>query len=123
MPLTAATLGAGFLLTASIISTLSTLVLTYLLVFDGYEGVFSGLEKYAPQMLYVDAQFAFVTVFLWAATYFALNRIRWGTVMVACLFGSLLVITIPFTIPAFFLIGISKYHFTLRTPSKYLDRG
>lgn len=109
-------LGSGFLFTATVVSFVALLAVTYLLVTGNFTGLFAPVEQFAPRLLLVEIQLLFGTTFQAAGVYFALQRTHWGTVLLSCLIGSLVFITIPFTLPAFLLIAIGKYHFSLSTP-------
>lgn len=109
-------LGAGFLFTATLVSAAALLAVTYLLLTRDFSGIFAPIEQFSPRLLIVEIQLLFGTGFLAAGVYFARQRTHWGTVLLSCLVGSLVFITIPFTLPAFVLIAIGKYHFSLSTP-------
>lgn len=109
-------LGSGFLFTATLVSLTGALAVTYLLVTGDFTGLFAPVEQYAPRLFLVEFQLIFATVFQGAGVYFARRRTHWGTVLLSCLVGSLVFVTIPLTLPAFVLIGLGKYHFSLTTP-------
>ena len=110
-------LGAGFLLTSTLLTATGAASVGYLVMTGRYAGVFDPLRPYASQLVLVEVQLLLATVFQLGGLYFAKVRIRWGTVMAACFFGSLVIITLPFTIPALVLLGLGKQHFTLNTPA------
>lgn len=115
VPSTLVTLGAGFLLTASIVAVLATVAFTYLSITGSFEGVLSETERISRNSTLLIVQFIVVSAILIVGAYFARQRNHWGTVMIACAIGSLPIITLPFTIPAFILLGIGKHHFLLST--------
>lgn len=109
-------LGSGFLFTATLVSFTGAVAVTYVLITRDFTGVFAPVEQYAPRLLLVEIQLLFATVFQGAGVYFARRRTHWGTVLLSCLVGSLVFVTIPLTLPAFIMIGLGKYHFSLSTP-------
>jgi len=109
-------LGAGFLFTATLVSFVALLIVTYLLITQNYVGPLAPVEQFAPRLLLVEIQLLFGTGFQAAGVYLARRRTHWGTVLLSCLIGSLVFITLPFTVPAFILLGLGKYHFSLSTP-------
>lgn len=109
-------LGSGFLFTATLVSFVALLSVTYLLVTRDFTGFFAPVEQFAPRLVLVEIQLLFGTGFQAAGVYLALRRTHWGTVLLSCLIGSLVFITIPFTLPAFVLLALGKYHFSLSTP-------
>lgn len=103
-------LGAGALLT-------STLLTLGAAVFAGYAittGRYYGYEPY--QLGLATFQFTAVTVFQAVGVYFARRRIRWMWAMLAAIGGALTFIALPFAAVALVCIGIGKYHFALDTP-------
>lgn len=106
-------LGAGFLLTATLITVVLTGIVTYPLITGDYTGPFRSLRKYSSQLILVELQLLFATLFQAGGTYFAWHRSHWGTVLLSCIFGSLVFITLPFTLPAFVLLALGKRHFRM----------
>lgn len=109
-------LGAGFLLTSTLITAVLAVLSAYLLLTGDYTGVFEPFAEFRGRMLLVVLQTTFATLFQGAGTYFARKQTHWGTVMLAAIFGSLVFVTLPFTIPALVLVGVGRYHFSLATP-------
>lgn len=109
-------LGAGFLFTATLITATLFVLSTYLLVTGDYTGLFAPFEEFRARMFLVVLQTFFATAFMGVGTRFARQRTHWGTVLLAGIFGSLIFITIPFTLPSMVLIALGKYHFALTTP-------
>lgn len=109
-------LGAGFLLTATLLTATLFALSTYLLVTGDYAGPFEPFAPFRARMLLVVLQTLFATAFMGVGTYFARRRTHWGTVLLAGVFGSLVFITLPFTVPSMVLIGLGRYHFALSTP-------
>ncbi|MFB6113314.1 MAG: hypothetical protein ABEJ58_04330 [Halodesulfurarchaeum sp.] len=115
------TLGSGFLFTATLVSLAATAFGLYLLFTRNFTGAFAAYRQFAPNLWIVEVHFVLATLFLGAGTYFARNRTRWGLVLLFSLLGSFLVITIPFTFPAFVLLALGKRHFTLNTPASMIE--
>ncbi len=109
-------LGAGFLLTSTLVTAVMTALTGYLLVTGNYAGALEPFEQFRPRMILAFLQSLFATVFQGVGTYFARRRTHWGTALLAGIFGSLVFITLPFTVPALVLLGLGKYHFALSTP-------
>jgi Na+/proline symporter len=114
-------LGAGFLLTATLITTILTGIVTYSLITGDYTGPFRPLRKYSSRLILVELQLLFVTLFQAVGTYFARRRSHWGTVLLSCIFGSLVFITIPFTLPAFVLLALGKRQFRMTDNAHNID--
>lgn len=109
-------LGAGFLLTSTLVTAALAVLSAYLLLTGNYAGPLEPFAPYGSRMILVVLQSTFATVFQGAGTYFARQRTHWGTVMLAGIFGSLVFVTLPFTVPSLVLVGLGKYHFSLATP-------
>ena len=98
-------LGSGSLATATLISLVAT-------VFVGYafsRGDYFGYSR--TSILVATLQLAFATVVQAAGVYYSWHRRNWTFVMLACLLGSILIITLPFTATAFFTLGLGQRHF------------
>lgn len=114
IPEAAVSLGAGFLFASSLISLLLTAIVGYSVIVGEYPGALQQLRSSGVPPILVGVQTFFVTAFQAIGTYFALKRTHWGTVLLACLLGSLLLITIPFILPAFVLLSLGKRHFRIQ---------
>lgn len=108
------TLGAGSLLTATLITLTGTIFLWY----SVSQGRFYGYEPY--KIVLAAVQFTGVTVFQAVGVHWARNQIRWMWVMLAATAGSLTFVALPFTALALLCVGLGKYHFTLETPTKVI---
>lgn len=106
VPNTVVTFGAGCLATATLLTLLAFLYVTWMFI----TGNSRGLADY--QVILAIIQMGFATALLGAGTYSALKRIRWTLVMLAAIMGSFAVITIPFTALAVVSIGLGKIHFS-----------
>ncbi|MFB6070104.1 MAG: hypothetical protein ABEJ76_03700 [Halanaeroarchaeum sp.] len=98
-------LGAGSLATAALIS----LVAAGFVVYSVATGTYFGYTH--TQLSLAAVQLVFATIIQGAGSYFALQRRRWLFVVLACLFGSILIVTIPFTALAFFTLTLSQPSF------------
>ncbi|WP_458189023.1 hypothetical protein [Haladaptatus sp. NG-WS-4] len=107
-------LGAGSLMTA----TLITLVGTVFLWYSVSQGLFYGYEPY--EIVLAGVQFTGVTAFQAIGVHWARQRVRWMWVMLAAIAGSLTFVALPFTAVALVCIGLGKYHFTLETPTNVI---
>lgn len=103
-------LGAGSLLTATLITLAGSLFLWY----SVSQRRFYGYEPY--KIVLASVQFTGVTLFQAVGVHWARNRIRWMWVMLAAIGGSLTFVALPFTAVALVCVGLGKYHFTLETP-------
>lgn len=110
-------LGAGSLLTATLI-TLAGTVFLWSAVADGR---WYGYQPY--KIVLAGLQFTMVTVFQAVGVYFARKRIKWMWVMLAAVAGSLTFVALPFTAVALVCVGLGKYHFTLDTPVSLIRGG
>ena len=99
------TLGSGSLATATLIALAATLYVGY--AFS--QGDYFGYSR--TSIMVAGLQLAFATVVQAAAVYFAWHRRHWTFVMLACLLGSILIVTLPFTATAFFTLGLSQRQF------------
>lgn len=108
------TLGAGSLLTA----TLITLVGAVFLWYSVSQGRFYGYEPY--EIVLAGVQFTAVTIFQALGVHWARQRVRWMWVMLAAIAGSLTFVALPFTVVALTCVGLGKYHFTLETPTNVI---
>lgn len=115
-------LGGGFLLAATLITVVMTIVMTYLILTANFTGPFSPLRRYASRLWAVELKLLLATGFQSVGTYFAWQRTHWGVVLITCLLGSFVVLTIPFLLPAFILLGLGKRHFSLNTPANLVQK-
>jgi hypothetical protein len=105
-------LGAGSLATATLVTLAAAL-------FMGYSVTTGQLYGYQPyQIGFATLQFAGVTVFQAAGTYYARGRTRWMWVMLAAIAGSLTLVVLPFTVVALLCIGLGKHHFSSYTSAE-----
>ncbi|WP_227356457.1 hypothetical protein [Haladaptatus salinisoli] len=104
-------LGAGALLTATLITLAGSAFLWY----SVSQGRFYGYQPY--EIVLAGVQFTAVTAFQAVGVRWARRRIRWMWVMLAAIAGSLTFVALPFTAVALACIGLGKYHFTLDTPA------
>ena len=107
-------LGAGSLLTATLVTLAGTVFLWY----SVSQRRFYGYEPY--QITLAAVQFTGVTAFQAVGVHWARNRIRWMWVMLAAVAGSLTFIALPFTAVTLLCVGLGRYHFTLETPTKVI---
>lgn len=104
------TLGAGALLTATLITLAGSAFIWY----SVSQSQFYGYEPY--KIVLAGVQFTAVTVFQAVGIYWARKHVRWLWVMLAAIAGSLTFVALPFAAVAIACIGLGKYHFTLETP-------
>jgi hypothetical protein len=107
-------LGAGALLTATLITFAGSAFLWY----SVSQGRFYGYEPY--EIVLAGVQFTAVTAFQAVGVHWARQRVRWMWVMLAAIAGSLTFIALPFTAIALACVGLGKYHFTLETPTNVI---
>lgn len=111
-------LGAGFLLTSTLITCLVFVFGLYSLVTGSYTTVQVGEQVGVPpaQVLLLVVTFGLSTVFQAVSVRWARRRTNWTWVMLACGMGTVSVVASPFALPAAFLLFVGKRHFTMSTP-------
>jgi hypothetical protein len=112
VPVQVVALGAGFLLT----STLVTFVVAAWGLYTLVTGAYVSLGFPPAQVLLLVVTFGFATVFQAAAVRWARSRVKWTWVMLACAMGTVSVVASPLALPASVLLFLGKRHFTMSTP-------
>jgi hypothetical protein len=112
VPVQVVSLGAGFLLT----STLVTFVVAAWGLYSLVSGQYAALGFPPTQVLLLVVTFGFATVFQAAAVRWARRRVKWTWVMLACAMGTVSVVASPLALPASILLFLGKRHFTMSTP-------
>lgn len=104
-------LGAGCLFTSTLITAGMGVLVGYLLATG------QALEFARYKLVLGLLQFGALTVLQGVGVYLARKRMRWMVTMIAAILGSTALVTLPFSIPAVVLLGLTRHHFRIATPA------